>query len=516
MKLSIKFAVIIFFSLLITTTWSNFLIFPIINSFISSRPVDDPLLLGLLDLALLLILVVVPMSLMTYFLLSRIVIKPISSFTKIAKIIASGNLGTRLKISSRDEIGELGMHINTIIEHLVKAFQNMAYSLKDERLKERQLAESLEQLRKEKAKDDALLSSIGDGVIAIDKNHRIILFNNAASQLTGFGLSEVFSLPYPNILRIVNEKDQTPAEDFIGLVLSGGNNKKQEHLAILTKDGREIPISYSLGVIYDSDRRVNGVVVVLRDITHERQLDKMKDEFVSIASHELRTPMSAIKNLMSMIFEGDFGEVNEQLKDPLKDVAISTERLIQLVNDMLDVSRLETGRLKIVLEDAPLAGLVDEIVKLMQSLAQETGNHISVGSIDQSMVRTDVSKFKEILSNLIGNALKFTDKGQISISTKRQGSYIFVSVSDTGIGIAEEDKAKLFGKFSQIGTGALVRPPGTGLGLYISREFARKMGGDLWLESSGEGKGSTFTFSVPVADQASQQSVIEDTSFIQA
>lgn len=514
MRLSLKFALIVFFGILISTVWSNFVAFPFINSLVQ-KTTSDPILQTLFMIGLLLLAVIIPTAVIVWVALVMMVVKPLSSFNKIAETISSGNLGTRLKISSKDEIGELGAHINTIIEHLVGAFQNMAFSLKNERVKEKQLADSLAQLKKEKAKDEALLSSMGDSVIAIDKDKKIILFNKAAAELTGFNLNEVLDESYQHILKIVNEKDTSLAEDFIGLALEG-KPKAIERVAILTKGGKETPISYSLGIIYDAEQKISGVVVVLRDITHERQLDKMKDEFVSIASHELRTPMSAIKNLMSMIFEGDFGAVNESLKDPLKDVAISTERLIQLVNDMLDVSRLEAGRIKIVLEDMPLPGIINEMVKMMQPLAQETGTNIVVESIVDDIIRCDVSKTKEILSNLIGNALKFTDKGQIKVSTRKNEGLAHISVSDNGIGIDPEDQSKLFGKFSQIGTGAMVRPPGTGLGLYISREFARKMGGDLWLENSELGKGSTFTFSLPISDGSTIHEPTKDTSFAQA
>lgn len=489
MRLPLKLALIIFAAILVAVFLSSFLIF----SF-SPPPIDQVIIL----FVLILILIILPITFVLWMYLQKIIVKPILSFNSISKIISSGNLGKRIEIFSKDEIGELGQNINTIIGHLVGAFQNMAFSLRNEKNKEKQLAVSLAQLRVEKAKDEALLGSMGDSVIAISQDKKILVFNKAASKLTGFTSTEALNKPYADVLKIINEKEGIPADEFIANAFTGIGENKSKHLAVLTKNRGAIPVSYSAGLIYDAKGSVISVIVVLRDITQERQLERMKDEFVSIASHELRTPMSAIKSLISMIFEGDFGAVNEGLKDPLSDVAKATERLIQLVNDVLDVSRIEAGRLKIMISDVPVIELVAEVVKLMQILAGEKGIKIVVEPIGQEIVRTDPKKVKEILNNLIGNALKFTDKGQITVFARKSGNFLNISVADSGIGIAKQDQPKLFTKFSQISADRLVRPLGTGLGLYISREFVRKLGGDLWLEYSEVDRGSIFTFSLPL------------------
>jgi len=239
-----------------------------------------------------------------------------------------------------------------------------------------------------------------------------------------------------------------------------------------------------------------------------KELDKVKDEFVSIASHELRTPMTAVKGLISMIFEGDFGSLSEELKDPLSDIAVSTDRLIQLVNDMLDTSRIEAGRLKFLLGDFSAGDLASEILSLLKPLTDEKGIVLETQPAAEK-IYTDPNKFKQILSNLIGNSIKFTDSGRISVSFRVNGEYLCVCISDTGLGISREDREKLFGKFTQISTTQTGRPKGTGLGLYISREFARKLGGDLWIESSEIGKGSTFVFSSTRSGTAAAKKVGE-------
>lgn len=225
-------------------------------------------------------------------------------------------------------------------------------------------------------------------------------------------------------------------------------------------------------------------------------LDRLKDEFVSIASHELRTPLTAIDGLVSMIRDGEYGSVSKELKQPLEDINTSSERLIHLVNDLLNLSRLQSGRLKYTFSETDIKPIVEGIVKMMQIIAEPKGLKLSALNINSVTVSADIGKVEEILDNLVGNSLKFTDKGSIVLSTKLSEDKVIIFVTDTGIGIGKEDLGKLFGRFEKLESG-LGRPAGTGLGLHISREMARKMGGDVWLENSEEGKGSTFAFSIP-------------------
>ena len=230
-----------------------------------------------------------------------------------------------------------------------------------------------------------------------------------------------------------------------------------------------------------------------------KAFDKLKDEFLSVASHELRTPMTAIKGFISMIEEGDYGEVGDKLRTPLRDIEISTDRLIKLVNDMLNISRIEAGRLKFAISEFFINDLLSDIVSSLQPLAKEKRISLEISEFEKIRVQGDEDKVRQILDNLIGNALKFTDKGGVTLSKRSKDEEIEILVADTGIGIAQEDQGKLFKKFELIQPQDVGRPTGSGLGLYISREIARKMGGDVWLERSIKDKGSTFVFSLPLA-----------------
>lgn len=489
MKLSIKIAIIIVLGTLVAVLATIFLVLPV---------TEDSTYFYKILLAF--FLAVIPAAVTVWFLIHKLIIKPVLNLSAISKIIATGNLGQRVKISGLSEVKELGRNFNHVIGNLVSGMQNMANSLKNEKLKEKQLAENLREMDKAKSKDEALLGSIGDGVVAIDDQGKIILFNSAASKMIGMDQDVAVGRPYNLTLKFQSEEDKSPISDFINAVLKGEKLTGNNRMMLIRTNGEMLPVLHTTSPILNSQKQITGVVVILKDITQERELEKLKDEFVSLASHELRTPMTAIKGLISMIFEGDYGSVSDSLKDPLTDIAKSTERLIQLVNDMLDVSRIESGRIKFTLTELSVPELAAEVEGMLRPLAEQKNVRLEVISSPLNKVSADSDKVKEILINLANNALKFTDQGSVTISFRPNGRYAYISVTDSGIGISKENQEKLFEKFSQIGSSQNGRPPGTGLGLYISREFARRMGGELWIERSEPGQGSTFTFALPFAN----------------
>jgi len=226
-------------------------------------------------------------------------------------------------------------------------------------------------------------------------------------------------------------------------------------------------------------------------------LDQAKDEFLALASHELRTPMTAIKGLISMIMQGDYGVLPEKLKRPLINISTSTERQIHLINDLLNVSRLQTGKVDVTLTDFSIGIVMREIIESLRPLAEQKKIKLTVTVAPKVTIHADSNWVKQILNNLIGNALKFTDKGKVAISYKIEPDRLLIMVTDTGIGIEENDQRKLFRKFQQLSSDTSGKPTGSGLGLYISREIARNMGGDVWVEKSTLGQGSSFIFAIP-------------------
>lgn len=236
-----------------------------------------------------------------------------------------------------------------------------------------------------------------------------------------------------------------------------------------------------------------------------KQIDKLKDEFVSLASHELRTPMTAIKSYLWMTLMGKGGVISEKQKYYLDRAYKSTDRLIKLVNDMLNVSRIESGRINLVFQNVNLDKLITDVIAEILPRAQELGVVISFPP-HQALpeVIADPDKIKEVVINLVGNSLKFTPKGgSVTISLLLDDDMIITKVSDTGKGIVKEDLPKLFQKFSTLGSNYLVKQnmQGTGLGLYISKSLVQLHGGKIWVESEGDNRGTTFSFSLRVAKE---------------
>lgn len=240
--------------------------------------------------------------------------------------------------------------------------------------------------------------------------------------------------------------------------------------------------------------------IVASVVTKSRESDKLKDEFVSMVSHELRTPMAAIKGYIALIDAQTYGQIPEKLKKPLNNISNSTERLIVLVNDLLDTSRLEFGELKPNVSEFSIKQVVEEVIENLMPIARQKKVDLLLvkNSLPDYKVRADPNYTRQILQNIIGNSLKFTSKGKISVSLIKSVNWLNISVTDTGVGIAKENQAKIFSKFQQISSKQKGRPEGTGLGLYISLKMAQSQGSQLRLERSEVGKGTTFVLSLPM------------------
>lgn len=236
-----------------------------------------------------------------------------------------------------------------------------------------------------------------------------------------------------------------------------------------------------------------------------QELDKLKDDFVSIASHELRTPMTAIRSYSWMALNRSDMPLTPKLKKYLERTLISTERLINLVNDMLNISRIESGRVNIIPTAFDVKTLVSDVLSEVEAKAKEKNIRLQTTNINLPQAFADPDKVHQVLLNLVGNALKFTpENGVIAISYFSDGQMINVTVKDSGVGISREDMARLFTKFGRLDNSyvAAATSGGTGLGLYICKNLIEMMKGKIWATSEGFSKGTAFTFSLPVATQS--------------
>jgi signal transduction histidine kinase len=234
---------------------------------------------------------------------------------------------------------------------------------------------------------------------------------------------------------------------------------------------------------------------------HLKQLDEAKSEFLSIASHQLRTPLTGIKGYLSMILEGDYGKMDKKQEKIIQDVFNASDRMSRLINVFLNVSRIESGRLKLDYTDVNLGNLINECIKDLHSTAQEKGLELNFKyqKNEIPLVSVDSDKMKDVVLNLIDNAIKYTHKGRIDIKLLKEGEdKILVQIKDTGIGLDQAGIEKLFSKFSRGDGISKINTGGSGLGLYIVKRIIEEHGGKAWVESDGVGKGSTFQFTLPI------------------
>jgi signal transduction histidine kinase len=251
-----------------------------------------------------------------------------------------------------------------------------------------------------------------------------------------------------------------------------------------------------LNRLYESQRRAAQQLQSLNE--QLQRASKAKSDFLANMSHELRTPMNAILGFVEMVLDEIYGEVPSHLKEPLTDIQTNGKHLLRLINDVLDLSKIEAGRMELVLADYSVQDVVETVRASLQSLALEKGlGFITTAEDDIPLAYGDGKRITQCLMNLVGNALKFTKRGRVAVWVELRGNDLLYRVSDTGIGIPKEELENIFTEFQQVDTAATREFTGTGLGLNITKKFVEMHGGRIWVESE-LGKGSTFFFSIPL------------------
>lgn len=356
-----------------------------------------------------------------------------------------------------------------------------------------------QQIEEEKKKDDALLSSIGEGVLAVNENRDVILLNEAGEKITGFLEEELLGKSVESTLEILNDKKIaiTREESPVQKVLTDGKPVLLDNVYLKRHDGTLFPARFSVAPTMDMFEKIIGAIVVFNDITHDLEVEQMKQELISIATHELRTPITGIKGYLDMILEGDTGGVTGETKEVLTEMVAINNRIADLVDDLLNIGRIEQGRIEVKPKPTNLVVLVHNCLKELSVQAKEKNLELVFNPPKElPQVKTDPDRAKQVIVNLVGNAIKYTEKGKVEIILEKKGKDVVCSVEDTGFGISKEDQKSLFKKFSRIKTEKTRTITGTGLGLWITKQIVEMMAGKIWLESV-EGKGSTFSFSMP-------------------
>ncbi len=388
-------------------------------------------------------------------------------------------------------------------ENLEKLVQQRTAELEETKihLEEKVAARTIE-LRDAKSRVETILTSIGDAVFAVDLSGNIILMNSIAEELSGVKFTDAVGKHYTLIFRFISEEQpNVPYGPFVENVISSG--KKQNlaaHTQIVQKNGTKITISDSAAPIVGVDGKIIGCVVVFRDFSRERELEKAKDTFLSIAAHQLRTPLGSMRWNLEMLLAEDVGSLDPEVKKVITQIYENDKRLINLVNDLLNVSRIDQKRVAFEPILTDIIGLTRNIIKEVDGLAKKRSIKIDfIFDIRHAFeITIDKKRYIEAIENLLSNAIKYSQfGGQVTIAIDRMANrMVQITITDSGIGIPEKDKGNIFAKFFRAENAIKSETEGTGLGLYVVKSYIEDMGGQISYTST-ENKGTTFKVLIP-------------------
>ena len=376
---------------------------------------------------------------------------------------------------------------------------------------EEELATEALRLVEEKTKDEAILKSIGDGVVVVDKNGIIVLANPESSSILGWEEKDMLGKPLPEVWLVKDGLGNVVENRPIKTVLSSGEKISSGDYFYTKKDGGVIPVYLTISPLI-IDGEITGAVDVFKDITKEKAIDVAKSEFVSLASHQLRTPLSAVNWYSEMLLSGDLGAVDPSQKKYLEEIHEANRRMVDLVNALLNVSRIDLGTFTIEPEEIMIEKVVKDVVKELKPQIVYKKIELSESYDNQiPEVKADPKLFKIVVQNLLANAVKYSlPAGTIEVELKivKAGEEVagrkvtedsvLLKVKDGGYGIPEAQKDKIFGKLFRADNAKLKDPEGTGLGLYIAKSIINAVGGLIWFESE-ENKGSSFYITMPLS-----------------
>jgi len=365
----------------------------------------------------------------------------------------------------------------------------------------------------EQAKLNAILSSMGEGLVMVDKQLRVVLMNQAAGILLRVAPAEGIGKDVHHLFSLYKGGKKIPIRKSpLDIAIREGNTinlRLEDEIFCRSKAGNLFPLVMSVTGLLEYGE-IKGVII-FKDVTREKEVDQMKSEFISIVSHQLRTPLAAIKLFMEMLGNEDVGTLNTQQKDYIYNVQESTARMIELVSDLLNFSRLESGRLKITPKSVRLEEFIQSVIAECTMLGETKQCEVMFQKPEKGPYRIaiDPSLTREVLRNLIMNAIRYSSAGdcKVEVTLEKDRSGYVISIKDNGIGIPKEMQPRIFEKFFRADNARQSQAQGSGLGLYLAKMLIEKSGGKLWFESAGLNKGTTFYISIPMKGMRQKEGV---------
>lgn len=410
----------------------------------------------------------------------------------------SGDLSTRIYMDRKDEFGLIADNFNKMADELTDLVKNMEAKVAERTM---EIANQKNQIESEKNKTESILKSIGDGVFVVNTKLEITMFNKTSESITGYSAEEALGRKYYEILQFFSDSDETKRNDgFIKEAIETGTiHEMPPHTLLINKFGQKIPVADSASPLKDKEGKVIGCVIVFRDIAHEYEIDKAKTEFVSLASHQLRTPLSSINWYAEMLLAGDAGKINSNQKNYLQEIYYGNQRMIELVNSLLNVSRLEMGTFLVEPAKTNILKMADEVIKELAPRSLEKDIKIKK-DYDKTLpeINVDPKLMRIIFQNLLSNSIKYTPaKGKIELKINQDAKNLNIAVTDNGMGIPESQKTNIFSKFFRADNVRQTETEGTGLGLYLVKSIIEHSEGKVSFQST-ENKGTTFFISLPL------------------
>ena len=416
---------------------------------------------------------------------SQRIVRPIRQVTGAARAIGRGEFDQEIQVTGSSEVGILA-----------EEFNSMRWNLKS----------AVEKLTEEEKKMTAIVNSIAEGLILVDSSNRVLHINPAAERLLDLSADSINKditeiIQNEELIHIFEEDqrqilqhkptDQIPSKDE-------GINLISE--VTLARYNEKLVLRIIASPFLNENGLILGTVYLFDDITREKEIDQMKSDFISLVSHELRTPLTSIIGFVSFILDGKAGAINDRQRNSLARVQRQSKRLAALINDLLDISRIESGRIQMEQESISLLEIVTQRLEEIRPQADEKSIRLVLTAPESiPEVLGDEARMGQVFTNLIGNAIKFTpDNGEVSVKVEADGNLLHVEVIDTGPGIPPEERQKIFDKFYQLSDISTRQQGGSGLGLSISKSIVEAHGGKLWIDDGNQGKGSNFQFVLPL------------------
>lgn len=408
-----------------------------------------------------------------------LVLKPLQTLLQGTDALAGGNMNFRIDIRSGDEFEDVGSSFNLMAEKLAQNFGKLE---QDKNL-----------IFLERNTLDVVLSSIDDGIIALDYSHNIVFVNKATEYFTGYTRGEMHGKSVEELIHLFDDTQELTSKTYC----KEGFSKA---LLLVDKNGKQRKITVTASAASEGIQTNLSCILILHDISKEEELEQMKFDFVSMASHELKTPLTNIIGYLSVFISENQQRIEGEALGLLQRALVSARTLFTLIENLLSVSKIEREQLSVTPEPSDYQNILKKLIDDLQNQAKLKNITLTLklpqGTLPKVLL--DPIRIQEVINNLISNAINYTQSGgKVEVSLDFTPTEVVTCVQDTGIGIPKEAIPQLFNKFFRVSNTMQKARKSTGLGLFIAKSIVEKLNGKIWVQSE-VGKGSKFSFSLPI------------------